>query len=104
MSNRLQVLIPSELDDRIRKAAQRLRMSKGEWVRRALNEALARQRADGSPGGDPLSRLESLDAPTGDPCAIRRAAGECLKRVPLDRRIRLLGVRVGALSRPGATL
>jgi len=24
--------------------------------------------------------------------------------VPLDRRIRLLGVRVGALSRPGATL
>ena len=27
----------------------------------------------------------------------RRAAGECLKRVPLDRRIRLLGVRVGAL-------
>ncbi|MGA0024595.1 MAG: DNA polymerase IV, partial [Burkholderiales bacterium] len=31
---------------------------------------------------------------------IRRAAGECLKRVPLDRRIRLLGVRVGALSRP----
>jgi DNA polymerase IV len=25
-------------------------------------------------------------------------AGECLKRVPLDRRIRLLGVRVGALT------
>ncbi|HEX9672094.1 MAG TPA: DNA polymerase IV, partial [Burkholderiales bacterium] len=40
----------------------------------------------------------------GDSGAIRRAAGECLKRVPLDRRIRLLGVRVGALSRPGATL
>ncbi|HEY5308338.1 MAG TPA: DNA polymerase IV, partial [Casimicrobiaceae bacterium] len=26
------------------------------------------------------------------------AAGECLKRVPLERRIRLLGVRVGALT------
>ena len=38
----------------------------------------------------------------GAPVLIRRAAGECLKRVPLDRRIRLLGVRVGALSRPGA--
>src|SRR5258706_520495 len=46
--------------------------------------------------------IRTLDAPTGDAAAIRRAAGECLKRVPLDRRIRLLGVRVGSLSRPGA--
>jgi DNA polymerase-4 len=30
---------------------------------------------------------------------IRRAAGECLKRVPLERKIRLLGVRVGSLVR-----
>ena len=49
-----------------------------------------------------VTRDCTLDAPTGDAATIRRAAGECLKRVPLDRRIRLLGVRVGALSRPGA--
>jgi DNA polymerase-4 len=48
-----------------------------------------------------VTRDHTLDAPTGDAAAIRRAAGECLKRVPLDRRIRLLGVRVGALSKPG---
>ncbi len=33
---------------------------------------------------------------------IRRVAGECLKRVPLDRRIRLLGVRASALTPEGA--
>jgi DNA polymerase-4 len=49
-----------------------------------------------------VTRDHTIDAPTGDATAIRRAAGECLKRVPLDRRIRLLGVRVGALSAPGA--
>ena len=48
-----------------------------------------------------VTRDCTLDAPTRDAQAIRRAAGTCLKRVPLDRRIRLLGVRVGALSRPG---
>ena len=47
-----------------------------------------------------VTRDHTLDEPTGDAAAIRRAAGECLKRVPLDRRIRLLGVRVGALSKP----
>jgi DNA polymerase-4 len=46
-----------------------------------------------------LTRDCTLDAPTRDAAAIRRAAGECLKRVPLDRRLRLLGVRVGGLSR-----
>jgi DNA polymerase-4 len=45
-----------------------------------------------------LTRDLTLEAPVADAAAIRRAAGECLKRVPLDRRIRLLGVRVGALS------
>ena len=49
-----------------------------------------------------VTRDQTIEAPTQDPVLIRRAAGECLKRVPLDRRIRLLGVRVGALSRPGA--
>ena len=48
-----------------------------------------------------VTRDRTIDAPTGDAAAIRRAAGECLKRVPLDRRIRLLGVRVGALSKSG---
>jgi len=47
-----------------------------------------------------VTRDLTLDTPTQDVKVIRRAAGECLKRVPLDRRIRLLGVRVGALSRP----
>ena len=37
--------------------------------------------------------------PVLDAAAIRRAAGECLKRVPLERRIRLLGVRAGSLVR-----
>ena len=45
-----------------------------------------------------VTRDCTLEAPVADAVAIRRAAGECLKRVPLDRRIRLLGVRVGALS------
>ncbi len=45
-----------------------------------------------------LTRDHTLDAPTADARAIRRAAGECLKRVPLERRLRLLGVRVGSLA------
>jgi DNA polymerase-4 len=49
-----------------------------------------------------VTRDRTLDKPTGDAAAIRRAAGECLKRVPLERRIRLLGVRVAALSKAGA--
>ena len=49
-----------------------------------------------------VTRDRTLDAPTRDAGTIRRAAGECLKRVPLDRRIRLLGVRIGALSKSGA--
>ena len=44
-----------------------------------------------------VTRDQTIAAPTQDARAIRRAAGECLRRVPLDRRIRLLGVRVGAL-------
>jgi DNA polymerase-4 len=45
-----------------------------------------------------VTRDLTLPAPTQDAATIRRAAGECLKRVPLDSRIRLLGVRVGALA------
>jgi DNA polymerase-4 len=49
-----------------------------------------------------VTRDQTIETPTQDAALIRRAAGECLKRIPLDRRIRLLGVRVGALSKPGA--
>ena len=45
-----------------------------------------------------VTRDCTIAEPTADAAVIRRAAGECLKRVPLDRRIRLLGVRVGSLS------
>jgi DNA polymerase IV len=44
-----------------------------------------------------VTRDQTIATPTQDAQAIRRAAGECLKRVPLERRIRLLGVRIGAL-------
>jgi DNA polymerase-4 len=44
-----------------------------------------------------VTRDQTLAVATQDARAIRRAAGECLKRVPLDRRIRLLGVRAGTL-------
>jgi len=45
-----------------------------------------------------VTRDQTIDLATHDAPTIRRVAGECLKRVPLDRRIRLLGVRVGALT------
>jgi DNA polymerase-4 len=45
-----------------------------------------------------VTRDQTLDRPTQDAQTIRRIAGECLKRVPLDRRIRLLGVRASALT------
>jgi DNA polymerase-4 len=44
-----------------------------------------------------VTRDLTLPVPTCDAATIRRAAGECLKRVALDRKIRLLGVRVGGL-------
>jgi len=46
-----------------------------------------------------VTRDCTLEQPTRDAGLIRRAAGECLKRVALERRIRLLGVRTGSLSR-----
>ena len=48
-----------------------------------------------------VTRDLTLPEPTADATAIRRAAGECLKRVDLTRRLRLLGVRGGKLMRPG---
>ena len=50
-----------------------------------------------------VTRDLTVDRPTADAPDIRLAAGLCLKRVDLTRRLRLLGVRVGALQRaPGA--
>jgi DNA polymerase-4 len=46
-----------------------------------------------------VTRASTLAEHTNDATAIRRAAGQCLKRAPLERRLRLLGVRVGALTR-----
>ncbi len=46
-----------------------------------------------------VTRELTLPAATGDAQAIRHAAGLCLKRVPLERRLRLLGVRAGALQK-----
>lgn len=43
----------------------------------------------------------TLPEPTADAATIRRAAGECLKRVDLSRRLRLLGVRASKLMTPG---
>jgi len=45
-----------------------------------------------------VTRDHTIEQATQDAQTIRRAAGDCLKRVPLERRIRLLGVRIGALS------
>ena len=45
-----------------------------------------------------VTRDLTLSAHTLDAQTIRRAAGECLKRVDLTRRLRLLGVRAGALA------
>jgi DNA polymerase-4 len=50
-----------------------------------------------------VTRDQTLPSPTADDAAIRRAAFDCLGRVPPVRRLRLLGVRVGGLSRSGAS-
>ena len=62
MSIRLQILVPEALDSRMRKAAQRSRVSKGEWVRRAVERALDNPTAP----IDPVAQLATLGAPTAD--------------------------------------
>ncbi len=49
-----------------------------------------------------VTRDFSLPIATDDADEIRRAAGECLKRAPLEQRLRLLGVRVSALQKKQA--
>jgi DNA polymerase-4 len=47
-----------------------------------------------------VTRDITLAEPTGDAIQIRKAAGECLRRVSFDQRLRLLGVRITGLCRP----
>ena len=44
-----------------------------------------------------VTRDVTLPSPITEAPEIRRAAGECLRRIPLDHRLRLLGVRASAL-------
>jgi DNA polymerase-4 len=46
-----------------------------------------------------VTRDHTIATPTAEAAAVRAAGRECLRRVDFDRRIRLLGVRVGNLSR-----
>lgn len=62
MSHRLQVLIPEELDMALSQAAARERVSKGEFVRTALEAALAQRVAE----ADPVAALAAINAPTAD--------------------------------------
>ena len=66
MNKRLQVSIPEELDTLLSNAAQRSRVSKGEWVRRALQDALDRPSRVAELAGDPLARLAALGGPMAE--------------------------------------
>ncbi len=48
-----------------------------------------------------VTRDQTLDFHTADAPTIRHTAGQCLKRVDLTRRLRLLGVRVSSLVKAG---
>lgn len=48
-----------------------------------------------------VTRDVTLPALTADATIIRRAAGECLRRVPLEQKLRLLGVKASGLCKAG---
>ncbi len=48
-----------------------------------------------------VTRDTTIDRHTADAKTIRQTAGLCLKRVPLELKLRLLGVRVGSLVKVG---
>jgi len=48
------------------------------------------------------TRDQTVASFTADGKVIRQAAGQCLRRVPLERPLRLLGVRVGSLAKAGS--
>jgi DNA polymerase-4 len=49
-----------------------------------------------------VTRDQTIDHYTANPVEIRQVGGLCLKRVDMKRRLRLLGVRVGALVKSDA--
>lgn len=51
-----------------------------------------------------VTRDLTLPTPVATAAELRAAAGNCLRRVPLDRRLRLLGVRVSSLLRADAVM
>jgi hypothetical protein len=57
-------MVPDELEARLKKAAARSRVSKGEWVRQAIEEKFAR--GAGTAPADPLAALAELEGPTAD--------------------------------------
>jgi len=48
-----------------------------------------------------VTRDHTFPLPIADAAALREAARACLRRVPLDRRLRLMGLRAGALVKVG---
>jgi DNA polymerase-4 len=45
-----------------------------------------------------VTRDQTIAAPTNDALIIRRVAAQCLRRAPLERRLRLLGVKASGLA------
>lgn len=45
-----------------------------------------------------VTRDQTIASPTADAATIRAAARQCLKRIPIDRRLRLIGIRVSTLT------
>lgn len=45
------------------------------------------------------TRDQTADGYMADAASLRKHAGQCLKRVPLDRKLRLLGVRASNLAK-----
>ena len=70
-SKRMQLLIPEAMETRLRRAAERDRVPRGAWVRRAIEERLEREL--GPVLEDPLAELRKLNGPTSD---IRTMIGE----------------------------
>lgn len=63
-SKRLQLLIPEAMEIRLRRAAERDRVSRGAWVRQAIDERL--ERVVGPVPEDSLAELRRLNGPTSD--------------------------------------
>jgi len=67
-SKRMQLLMPEAMEIRLRRAAERDRVSRGAWVRQAIEERLEREA--GPVPEDPLAELRGLNGPTSDICAM----------------------------------